>query len=110
LDEIAKAVTETHIDVAVNIHSFAEAPIAAISWWLDLLARSTVRHLLIVPNTTRLLSKERNAPRVDFMPLVRDAGFDLIRTRPKYGDSEFMQEHGLHGPFPVFYFLFSRRR
>jgi hypothetical protein len=111
LDEVADVVAETEIDLAVNIHSFAECPVSAIEWWLDLLGRSTVRHLLIVPNTkTQLLSKERNAPRIDFMPLVRQAGFDLVRMRPKYGDSDFMQQHGLHGPFPMFYFLFARRR
>jgi hypothetical protein len=110
LDEIEDAVGRTQIDVAVNIHSFAECPLRAIEWWLDLLSRSTVRHLLIVPNTkTRLLSKERNAPRRDFRPLVEAAGFELVRMRPKYGDSDFMQKHGLHGHFPMYYFLFSRR-
>jgi SAM-dependent methyltransferase len=111
LDRIEEAITGTDIDLAINIHSFAEAPVNAIEWWLQLLARSAVRHLLIVPNTgPRLLSKERNAPRVDFGPLVRQAGFELVRTRPKYGTSEFMQRHGLHGTFPMHYFLFERRR
>ena len=111
LDEIEDAVGRTQIDVAVNIHSFAECPLRAIEWWLDLLSRSTVRHLLIVPNTkTRLLSKERNAPRRDFRPLVEAAGFELVRMRPKYGDSDFMQKHGLHGQFPMYYFLFTRRK
>jgi hypothetical protein len=65
---------------------------------------------MIVPNTkARLLSKERNAPRRDFMALVRAAGFELVQSRPKYADSDFMQQHGLHGPFPMFYFLFARR-
>ena len=109
LDEIEEAVTRTQIDVAVNIHSFAECPLRTIEWWLDLLARSTARHLLIVPNTeARLLSKERNAPRRDFRPLVEAAGFELVRTQPKYA-SDFMQNHGLHGPFPMYYFLFGRR-
>jgi hypothetical protein len=111
LDEIAEAIADRKIDVAVNIHSFSECPLTAIEWWLDLLAGSTVEHLMIVPNTkTRLLSKERNAPRIDFMPLVEAAGFELVRMRPKYGDSDFMQKHGLHGTFPMFYFLFTRRR
>jgi hypothetical protein len=109
LDEIADVVDGTRIDIAVNIHSFAEAPLDAIRWWLELLARSSADHLLIVPNTKdRLLSKERNAPRADFMPLVQESGFQLVKTRPKYG-SEFVQRHGLHGPFPMFYFLFARR-
>jgi hypothetical protein len=111
LDQIASTVAGTKIDVAVNIHSFAECPARAIEWWLDLAARSTVQHLLIVPNTkTQLLSRERNGARIDFMPIVRRAGFELVQTKPKYGDSEFMQAHGLHGPFPIFYFLFTRRR
>jgi SAM-dependent methyltransferase len=110
LDEIAAAVAADDVDLAVNIHSFAEAPLTAIEWWLELLARSTVRHLLIVPNTKdRLLSKEHDGPRVDFRPLVEEAGFELVKIRPKYGSSEFMQRHGLHGAFPMFYFLFTRR-
>ena len=39
-----------------------------------------------------------------------EKALELVRTRPKYGDSDFMQRHGLHGPFPMFYFLFSRPR
>jgi hypothetical protein len=109
LDEIEEAIVGTEIDLALNIHSFAEAPVRAIEWWLQLLAKSTVRQLLIVPNTkTELLSKEREGRRIDFAPLIRDAGFELVQMRPKYGDSEFMQEHGLHGAFPMYYFLFAR--
>jgi hypothetical protein len=83
LDRIAETLEATRIDVAVNIHSFSECPISAIIWWLDLLAENAVDHLMIVPNTEgRLLSKERNAPRIDFMPLVQARGFELLRTRP----------------------------
>lgn len=111
LDRIDEALAGAQIDVAVNIHSFSECPVSSIAWWLDLLARSAVEHLMIVPNQKkRILSKERNGPKVDLMPLIRASGFELVRTRPKYGDSEFMQKHGLHGPFPMYYFLFKRRR
>lgn len=111
LDEIVEEIGGMQIDLAVNIHSFAECPVNTIKWWLDLLAANSVEHLMIVPNTkTRLLSKERNAPRVDFRPLIEEAGFELVRMRSKYRDSEFMQKHGLHGPFPMYYFLFARRR
>lgn len=110
LDEIEEAIAGRKIDLAVNIHSFAECPLDAIEWWLNLLARNDVERLLIVPNTkTRLLSKERDGPRRNFMPMVQAAGFELVEMRPKYGDSDFMQAHGLHGPFPMFYFLFVRR-
>jgi hypothetical protein len=110
LDEIANALAGRKIDLAVNIHSFAECPVNAIAWWLQLLAESTVEYLMIVPNTkTRLLSKEPDGRRIDFMPLMQAAGFELVRMRPKYGNSDFMQKHGLHGAFPMFYFLFARR-
>jgi hypothetical protein len=111
LDRIEDAIGERRIDVAVNIHSFSECPVSAIKWWLNILAEHRVEHLMIVPNQqTRLLSKEREGPKVDFMPLIRAAGFELVRTRPKYADSDFMQKHGLHGRAPMFYFLFARRR
>jgi SAM-dependent methyltransferase len=110
LDEVEDFVETTKIDIVVNIHSFAECPLDTIEWWLGLVSRSSAEHLLIVPNTRdQLLSKERNAPRRDFMPVVREAGFELVKMRPKYGASDFMQRHGLHGPFPTFYFLFRRR-
>jgi hypothetical protein len=110
LDQITDTLAGKKIDIAVNIHSFAECPLAAIEWWLSLLAENDVERLMIVPNTKdRLLSKEHNAPRSEFQPLVEAAGFELVRKRPKYDDSAFMQRHGLHGSFPMFYFLFARR-
>jgi hypothetical protein len=109
LDEIAEALPGQHIDVAVNIHSWSEAPISSIVWWLDLIAENDVEHLMIVPNTdTRLLSKELAGPKVDLKPLIEARGFQLARMRPKY-QSEFVQQHGLHSRFPMFYFLFARR-
>ena len=109
LDEIAQALGGRHIDVAVNIHSFSEAPFSAIEWWLNLIAENDVRHLLLVPNTdTRLLSKELDGPKVNLRPAIEERGFELVRMRPKYV-SDFMQKHGLHGRFPMYYFLFARR-
>jgi len=109
LDEIATIIAGRRVDIAVNIHSFSEAPFSAIEWWLDLIVENDVQHLLIVPNTdTRLLSKELAGPKVDLMPVIEARGFELVRMRPKYF-SDFMQKHGLHGPFPMFYFLFARR-
>jgi putative sugar O-methyltransferase len=108
LDEIAGDAGR-HVDVAVNIHSFSEAPISSIRWWLDLAAENGVEHLMIVPNTdTRLLSKELDGPKVDLRPLIEAKGFRLVHMRPKY-QSEFVQQHGIHGRFPTYYFLFARR-
>jgi hypothetical protein len=109
LDKISGAFAGRCIDLVVNIHSFSEIPITAIEWWLDLIAENDVQHLLIVPNTdTRLLSKELDGPKVDLRPVIEGRGFELVRQQPKY-TSDFMQRHGLHGRFPMFYFLFARR-
>jgi len=109
LDEVAETIDGRRIDVAVNIHSFSEAPFSAIEWWLDLITENNVQHLMIVPNTdTRLLSKERDGPKVDLRPVIEARGYELVRIRPKYV-SDFMQKHGLHGRFPMYYFLFARR-
>ena len=109
LDEIAGALSGRHVDVAVNIHSFSEAPISSIGWWLDLIEENDIEHLMIVPNTdTRLLSKELQGPKVDLRPLIEAKGFRLARMRPKY-QSEFVQQHGIHSRFPMYYFLFARR-
>jgi hypothetical protein len=107
LDEVASSADARSVDVAVNIHSFSECPMSVIEWWLDLLARNRVAHLMIVPNTRdRLLSNERSGRRIDFMPAIEARGFELVRKRRKYADSDFVQKHGI---FPAEFFLFRRR-
>jgi hypothetical protein len=108
LDEVAGAIEDQAIDVAVNIHSFSECPLSAIEWWLELLAASRVEHLMIVPNTEgALLSRERGVARLDFMPAIQARQFELICARPKYAYSDVVQRNGL---FPTTYFLFRRQR
>ena len=107
LDEVAGALDDQAIDVAVNIHSFSECPLSAIEWWLDLLAANRVEYLMIVPNTEgALLSRERGDARLDFMPAIQTRQFELVRARPKYGHSDVVQRNGL---FPTTYFLFRRQ-
>jgi hypothetical protein len=50
LDEIENTLKEQPVQLAINIHSFSECGTAAIDWWVKLLAKSKVRHLMIVPN------------------------------------------------------------
>jgi len=106
LDEIESAIAATPFDLAVNIHSFSEAPAAAISWWIDLLAASPVQRLLVVPNSGQdLLSTEAGEERIDFKPIIEDRGFKLAAVTPKYEHSDAVQEYGI---FPSWYFLFVR--
>jgi SAM-dependent methyltransferase len=105
LDEVDGALEGRRIDVAVNVHSFSECPASAIGWWLDLLVRHDVEHLMIVPNGDQLLSTERSGGRLAFGPLVEARGFKTVVDRPKYAHSAAVQEHGI---YPGRHLLFRR--
>lgn len=93
-------------DLAVNIHSFSECPIAAIRWWLQKVAELQVKWLLIVPNDpNEMLSTEGEGPRVDFMPDIKAAGYELVTSRPVYANDELRALIGVSDHF----FLFRRR-
>jgi hypothetical protein len=107
LDTVGAELAGQRIDLAVNIHSFSECPISAITWWLDLLAANDVRHLMIVPNDGEdLLSFEPTGMHRNFRPVIESRGFELLVQRPKYAHSRMVQEHGMD---PSAYLLFRRR-
>lgn len=105
LDEIEPVLMAEGVDVATNIHSFSECTADVIRWWLELLRRARVPHLLIVPNDgARLFSREKDGSQQDFTQLVEQAGYRLRLTEPKYLDPT-VQKLGVHGGF---YHLFDR--
>jgi hypothetical protein len=107
LDEASSVIADGAVDVAVNVHSFSECPLAAIEWWLALLAQARVRHLFIVPNTgEQLVTREADGRSLDFAPAIRAHGYELIAREPKYRRSLGAQRHGL---YPTHYHLFERR-
>lgn len=74
-------------DLAVNVHSFSEAPLAAIAAWLDELVRLDVADLFLVPNHGRdFRSKEPDGRRRDFRHLLDERGFELVADRPAITD------------------------
>jgi SAM-dependent methyltransferase len=106
LDAITADLEGRHIDLAVNIHSFSECPLASIEWWLDLLAAADAKYLFVVPNNEeRFLSTEPSGDKRDFRPAIEARGFELVRSQKKYEHSSAVQEHGI---FPAHYFLFAR--
>lgn len=97
------ALTPGSFDLAVNIHSFPEAPYAAIEWWVRQLERLEVANLLIVPNEpTELLSMETDGSRRDFMPLLEGAGYRLSKREPTIDDTAVRELLGLHDHFHLF--------
>jgi hypothetical protein len=104
LDEIETKLQERHPRVAVNIHSFSECSVAAIDWWVALIARSGVRHLMIVPNSAgqhgeMMLTNDGH----EILPIVARHGYGLVVTEPKYLDP-IVQKYALN---PTFYYLFE---
>lgn len=111
LDEVEGLARAFRPDLAVNIHSFSECPLASIAWWIDLLTRCGVRYLFLVPNTgedllTTEVASTRGVPgeRLDFMPILARSGYRLLAKRPKYSGASSLQAHGL---FPSHYFVFE---
>lgn len=63
-------------DLAVNVHSFSEMPLAAVEWWIGELARLEVPALFLVPNEAdALLSLEPGGERRDLEPVLAGAGY-----------------------------------
>jgi SAM-dependent methyltransferase len=92
------------VDLAVNIHSFSECSLAAITWWMELVRHARVKHLMIVPNSlnnggTRLLTNQLD----DFEPIVERHGYKLVAKEPKYRDP-VVQQYAIG---PTYYYLFE---
>jgi hypothetical protein len=106
LDEIESALAAERADLAINIHSFSECQPSAIDWWVSLLARHRVKHLMIVPNQlehggTLLLTNQRD----DMRAIFERHGYREIAKEPKYRDP-LVQRHAVN---PTWHFLFELR-
>lgn len=103
LDEVESALRPGMFDLAVNVHSFPECTHAAVTWWLELVARLEVEHLLIVPNEPgRLQSLEADGTRRDFGPLIAAAGYEPVRAEPVIADPAVAELVRVHDEFHLF--------
>lgn len=104
LDEIEDVLRNRSVDIAVNIHSFSECRLSAIDWWLSLLAKNKVKHLMIVPNVGNhggeLLQTNDGK---DFGEVIEKHGYRLIAKDPKYLDS-VVQKYAIN---PTYHYLFE---
>src|SRR6202021_3178217 len=97
--------------VAVNIHTFSTCSWRSVKWWMEILAENLIQHLFIVPNAGEdvgktLLTTESDGQRVDYSPILSDAGYELISCVPKYGIPEVQR----FGVSPTHYYWFSRSK
>ena len=105
LDEIDARLAAASVAIAANVCSFAECPLTAIGWWLDLLAAHDVAHIFIVANTPDLHSTEADGRPLDYKPTLRSLGYHEIALEPKYARSPGVQRYGL---YPAYYHLYRR--
>jgi SAM-dependent methyltransferase len=104
LDDVAGLKPGT-FDIAVNIHSFSECTLAAISWWAEQLARLRVPKLFVVPNEPDgLRSREVGGGYHDALPTLAEAGYELEHTEPAISDPavrEFIRINDNHMLFSL---------
>lgn len=94
------------IDLAINIHSFAECRKSVVDWWLQWLCKLKVPRLFIVSACDlRLTTNEGMGVRKDFRRSLEDFGFRLKAKGKKYEHAPALQADGL---YPAEYFLFER--
>lgn len=87
LDRLDDELQPGAFDLALNINSFSECPLDAVQWWIALLERLQVPHLLLVPNEPdQLLCTERDGTRRDFRPALEAAGYKLQHSEPVIDD------------------------
>jgi SAM-dependent methyltransferase len=103
LDRLDEELAARSFDLAVNVHSWSEAPFAAVEWWVDLLERLELPRLFVVPNEpTELLSLEPDGSRRDFMPLLERAGYRLVKREPVIEDPAVRELLGVNDHFHLF--------
>ncbi|WP_328475553.1 putative sugar O-methyltransferase [Actinoplanes sp. NBC_00393] len=103
LDEVTDRLGAERPDLAVNIHSFSEMPIAAIEAWVALLARSGVPALMIVPNEgDKLLSLEDDYLRFDYTPVLERHGYVEAAREPTIADPDVRELAGIGDWFMLF--------
>lgn len=101
LDEIERTLASQRIDLAVNIHSFSECRIAAIDWWVGLIARHRVEYLMLVPTTDsgqRIVTVDG----ANYAHIMEKHGYRLVAKEQKYRDP-VVQKYAIT---PAFHFLF----
>ena len=105
LDQAARRLKGRTFDIVTNIHSFPEARMSAIRWWLAQLGDVNVKRLLIVPNRAdQFLSTEADGQHLDFKPLFAEHGWKHVHSEPIYAQSDIAQRCALyrHFKFHVF--------
>ncbi|TMA35013.1 MAG: putative sugar O-methyltransferase [Deltaproteobacteria bacterium] len=74
LDEAEALIARGGFDLAVNVHSFGEAPRAAVAWWLERIAAAGVPRLFIVHVERELFALEDDLSRKSYDDVLARLG------------------------------------
>lgn len=90
-------------DLAINVHSFSECPLAAIEWWMQLLATLKVPRLFLVPNErSGFLSTEPDGTRQDYLALIEASGYKCAVEEWAFDDPAVRKAIGIDDRFCLF--------
>jgi hypothetical protein len=107
LYEIERTLERQRVDLALNVHSWSECSLGAIDWWVALLRRHGVRHVMIVPNHVSAdETRMRTNAGEDFSAVMECHGYELVARERKYTDPVAHK----YAVTPAVYFLWSLRR
>ena len=97
LDEVIERKSELgNFDIAFNVHSWSECTLAAVTWWVELVASLNVPYLFIVPNQhDRFITREQDSSRKDFLPAIQNAGYTLVAEEWLFEDANVRRLLGI---------------
>lgn len=106
LYDVQRTLVPGQFDLAVNVHSFSECTLEAVTWWVGEISRLKIPSLLIVPNEPDdLLTKEGMGVRLDFLPVLESAGYTLQNKEPVLNNPAVQELVDVYDQF----YLFSKR-
>ena len=105
LDGVEHELALAGFDLAVNVHSFGEAPRAAVTWWLERIAAAAVPRLWIVHVERELFALEDDLSRKSYDDVLARLGYRRVDLCAKYARSDTVQRLGA---FPAWYHAFER--
>ena len=104
LDRADAVLSGGGFDVAVNVHSFGEAPIESVRWWIERCQAAGIPRLLLVHGTESPFALETDLGRTPLDPELERAGYACVDRQPKYRHSEATQRLGV---FPAWYHFYE---
>lgn len=79
--------------IAVNIHSWSEAPLASVQGWLDLLVTAQADWLLLATHDVSAVTLEASGPGPCMIPAIQAAGWTLVQDRQRFRSAHYNVGH-----------------